>query len=265
VTVTFSGLKPLVVGQHLHTKFWHCGQYGRNEGRTVFLRKPELIAVTPPTLDVPSSDPTAFALHGRHFRPGALMWFEGAGLVNTTFNSTTDVLGRVAGHHVRTPRTVQVMVHNPDGQFSNGLQVTLVARPTPPPPPPPPTPPQAPVGFDELVVHNCNTDHRDVHIWKRDLTTGGPWQFVETLSHEYSSWGTCPAPGSEGTTIDLPDGHDVAIVAIDPEKIGCIAPGGNTNAADPPATPDDVNQACHRDVIIERGKSGGGTKRHHIG
>jgi hypothetical protein len=261
VTVTFSGLKALVAGQHLHVKFWHCGHYGRNEGKTVFLRKPELISVSPVSVEVPAGDPTAFALHGRHFRPGAFMWFEGAGLVNTTFNSTTDVLGKVAGSHLRTPRTVRVMVHNPDGQFSNGLDVTLVAQPTPPPPPPPP---QTTVGFDEVVLHNCNTSQRDVHIWKRDLTTGGPWQFVETLSHEYSSWGTCPAPGSEGTTVDLPDGHDIAIVAIDPENNGCIAPGGNANAADPPATPDDVNAACHRDEIVRRGKSGGGTTQYNF-
>ena len=263
VTVTFSGLTPLVVRQHLHAKFWHCGQYGRNEGRTVFLRKPELISVSPASVDVPAADPTAFALHGRHFRPGAMMWFQGAGLVNTTFNSTTDVLGVVAGHHVRSPRTVQVMVHNPDGQFSNGLQITLVARPTPPPPPPPPAPAPS-VGFDELVVHNCNTDHRDVHIWKRDLTTGGPWQFVDTLSHEYSSWGTCPTPGSEGTTIELPDGHDILVVAIDPEQTGCIAPGGSPNAADPPATPDDVNAACWRGSLVLHGKSGGGSMPYHF-
>ena len=190
-----------------------------------------------------------------------MMWFQGAGLVNTTFNSTTDVLGVVAGHHVRSPRSVQVMVHNPDGQFSNGLQITLVARPTPPPPPPAPSPS---VGFDELVVHNCNTDHRDVHILKRDLTTGGPWQFVDTLSHEYSSWGTCPTPGSEGTTIELPDGHDILVVAIDPEQTGCIAPGGSPNAADPPATPDDVNAACWRGSLVLHGKSGGGSMPYYF-
>jgi hypothetical protein len=262
VDVTFSGLKPLAVGQHIHAKFWHCGHYGRNEGRTVHLRKPELHAVNPSSVLVPSSDPTAFNLHGLHFRPGAMMWFEGAGLVTTTFQSTTDLLGVVAGYHVATPRTVKVMARNPDGQTTELLDVELKARPVEPPPPPPPPPPPA-TGFDEVAVYNCNSDHRDVHVWKRDLTTGGPWEFVDTLTHQYSSdWGTCPEPGSEpGATIDLVDGHDTAIVPIDPQNNGCIPPGGDPSTADPPATPDMVNAACWRMTapLIVRGKSGGGT------
>lgn len=261
VDVTFSGLKSLLLGQHIHAKFWHCGHYGRNEGKTVQLRKPELYAVNPSTVQVPSSDPTAFNMHGQHFRPGAQMWFSGAGLVNTTFQSTTDVLGLVAGYHVATPGNKQVMVRNPDGQTTNLLVVQLKAAPPQPPPTPPPPKP-ATTGFDEVALFNCNTDHRDVHIWKRDLTAGGPWQFVDTISHQYDSdWGTCPAPGSEALTIDLPDGHDIAIIAIDPANIGCIPPGGNPNAADPPAAPDMVNAACWRMTapIVAHGKSGGGT------
>lgn len=261
VSVVFSGLKELRAGQHIHAKFWHCGHYGRNEGKTVQLRKPELHAVNPSSVLVPSSDPTAFNLHGRYFRPGAQMWFAGAGLVNTTFQSTTDLLGLVAGYHVATPRTVKVMARNPDGQTTGLLDVELKARPPEPPPPPPPPQPSA-TGFDEVAVYNCNTDHRDVHVWKRDLTTGGPWEFVETLSHQYDGdWGTCPAPGSEALTIDLVDGHDTAIVVIDPQNFGCIPPGGDPNAADPPAAPDTVNASCWRRTtpLIVRGKSGGGT------
>ena len=61
--------------------------------------------------------------------------------------------------------------------------------------------------------------------------------------------------------IDLVDGHDTAIVVIDPQNVGCIAPGGDPNAADPPAAPDTVNASCWRTTapLIVRGKSGGGT------
>jgi hypothetical protein len=261
VNATISGLNPLAFGQHIHAKFWHCGHYGRNEGRPVQLRRPELHSVNPSSVLVPSSDPTAFNLHGRYFRAGAMMWFEGAGFVNTAFQSTTDLLGLVKGHHLVTPRTVKVMARNPDGQTTGLLDVELKAGGAHPPPPPPPPPPST-TGFDDVAVYNCNTDHRDVHVWKRDLTTGGPWTFVETRSHQYDgNWGTCPAPGSDALTIDLVDGHDTAIVVIDPQNVGCIPPGGDPSAADPPATPDTVNASCWRMTapLIVRGKSGGGT------
>ena len=184
VKVAFSGLRPLTGGQHIHAKFWHCGHYGRNQGKTVQFRKPELHSVNPSSILVPSMDPTAFNLHGRYFRPGAQMWFAGAGLVSTTFQSTTDLLGLVAGYHVATPRIVKVMVQNPNGDATGLLEVELKARPPEPPSTPPPPPPSA-TGFDDVAVYNCNTNHRDVHVWKRDLTVGGPWQFVQTLNHQY--------------------------------------------------------------------------------
>jgi hypothetical protein len=263
VDVSFQ-VKSLTVGQHIHAKFWYCGHYGRNEGRQVLLRKPELESVNPSSVFVPSSDPTAFNLHGRYFRPGAAVWFEGAGLVNTQFQSTTDLLGLVPGYHVATPGTKQVQVRNPDGQVTGVLDVHLVARsPESPPASPPgsasPPKPQT-VGFDKVNVYNCNTNHRDVHIWNYDLTVGGPWVFVATLNPQFDDyWGTCPAQGSEPLAIDLVDGHDMMILAIDPQNPGCIMPGDDPHSADPPKSPEQLNLACRRLEMPFHGKTGGGT------
>ncbi|MBC7988999.1 MAG: hypothetical protein H7Y19_05385 [Luteimonas sp.] len=263
--VSFGLVKPLVVGQHIHATFWHCGHYGRNEGRPVFLRKPVLESVAPSSVSSPSGNPTTFGLQGLHFRPGAMMWFEGAGLVTTTFLSVTELRASVPGYHFDSPHTAQVQVRNPDGQVTGLLNVEIGAAPPAPPDPPPPQP--SVLQAESVEIFQCNTNHRDVHVWKADLSAGAQWQFVATISHQYDSdWGTCPVDESPATTIDLTDGHDYAIAVIDPENIGCIAPGGDPAEANPPAgQPDLVNAACMRmSHLVIRGKTGAGVFKYVI-
>ena len=104
---------------------------------------------------------------------------------------------------------------------------------------------------EQVDIFQCNPEHRDVHLWKKDLTAGTPWEFVATIAHQYSDdWGTCGDEGSPAETIDLDDGHVYAITAIDPENIGCIPPGGSTADASPPGgSPDVVNVACTRGAV----------------
>lgn len=266
VAVAIGVSRPLAVGQHVHAVFWHCGHYGRTDGRPVVLRKPVLTAVQPASVSSPSSDPTTFLLVGQHFRPGAMLWFEGAGLVSTTFLSSTEVRGNVPGYHFDTPRTAQVLVRNPDGQFTGLLDVRVVAAPEPEPEPEPgPGGPGVPEA-ESVAVFQCSTEHRDVHVWQRDLTAGTGWQLVGTLEHQYDAGGTCAPDGEPAETIDLDDGHDYALAAVDPLTNGCIPPGGDPAAASPPAgTPDLVNQACVRAAIVVRGRSGAGEKPWSIG
>ena len=139
--------------------------------------------------------------------------------------------------------------------MSGTRDVELIARPPAPPPPSPP----AQVGYDTLLLFNCHTDHRKLHVWKRDLTLGSAWQFVTTLEHHYDGdWGMCPSEDAEALEIELPDAHIIEVVGIDPESNGCIAPGGDPNSADPPMTPLDVNAACWRGHLVVQGKAGGG-------
>lgn len=254
VDVSFHIPAPLVAGEHIHAKLWHCAHHGRNDGRVVGIRAPILESVSPASVQVPSSDPTVFGLYGHHFRPGAIGSFDGA-FVPTTFVSSSELAINVPGHLVDSPMRADVLVRNPDGQISETREVELIARPPEPPPPPP----QPQVGYDTLRLFNCHSDRRKLHVWKRDLTLGSAWQFVTTLEHHYDGdWGTCPSQDAEALEIELPDAHVTEVVGIDPESNGCIAPGGDPNSADPPMTPHDVNAACWRGHFIVQGKSGGG-------
>lgn len=254
VDVAFTLASPLSAGEHIHAKFWHCAHHGRNEGRVVGIRAPILDTVSPASVAVPSSDPTAFGVYGHHFRAGSLASFGGT-FVSTTFISSAELSIHVPGHLVDVPMLAKVFVRNPDGQVSGTRDVDLVARPQEPPPPPPPPA----VGYDKLLLFNCHTERRKLHVWKRDVTLGTAWEFVTTLEDHYDGdWGTCPSQEAEPLEIELPDAHVIEVVAIDPQSIGCIAPGGDPSSADPPMTPSEVNAACWRGHFLEPGKVGGG-------
>jgi hypothetical protein len=246
VDVLFSGLPPLTGNQHIYSKYWHCGRYGRSEGKTVQFRKPVLSQLVPSTVNVGSGALTLNA-KGSYFRSGAQVNLAGVGLLATTFISNTEVRAQMTAAQVASPHTVAVSVRNPDGQVTDTLQFTVKAVPPPPPPPPPP-PAQ---GYSKVLLHNCSTNHRLVHIYKRDATSNTPWQFVTTLDHGYDEWGTCPVFGAEPYEITLVDTHLNHFVAVDPEMIGCVASGADPSTASPETL------ACRRLEFSVTGKSAG--------
>jgi len=148
---------------------------------------------------------------------------------------------------VANPGARKVRVRNPFGEMSNEVEIQIVASPPPPPPePPPPTVP----AFSSVALHNCHTDKRSLTIYKRNVTLGQPFQFVQLMEHEYDEWGTCPT-GGDPLEIDLPDGQVTEIVAVDAGAIGCIPTGADPSTASP------MTLACRRDTLLVLGKSTG--------
>jgi hypothetical protein len=78
------------------------------------------------------------------------------------------------------------------------------------------TPPQ---GYDHFQVFNCDTDHRTISVWTRDITAGAAFVSQGKLAPQYSADGSCPV----GTPLNvpLPNAHQVQFVAVDPGNIAC--------------------------------------------
>lgn len=85
----------------------------------------------------------------------------------------------------------------------------------------------APVGVKTLSVHNCNTSNRPVYLWLHDLGTGS-YDQKGTLAAQYDG-GSCPG-SSAPFNIDLPAGHNVQLIAVDPGLGSC---GSNDPARSP--------------------------------
>lgn len=84
---------------------------------------------------------------------------------------------------------------------------------------PPATEPTVPTA-SKLLLYNCHTDRRSVHVWVYDFTAGTREERT-TLSHHYDSTGSCPAAGIEPFELELQEGHVYQVVAVDPGNVGC--------------------------------------------
>ncbi len=81
-------------------------------------------------------------------------------------------------------------------------------------PPPPAT------GVSSVILYNCHSERRTVHLWMYDLHEAGlGWQSLGPFLDQYDDWGYCPI--DEPKVIDLKDSHIYEIVAVDPQAIGC--------------------------------------------
>lgn len=85
--------------------------------------------------------------------------------------------------------------------------------------------PVPPVGVKTLSLHNCNVNHHAVYFWTLDHTTG-VYEQKGTQAAQYDSFGSCPSGGAPAVTFDLPDGHNVSLIVVDPQMITCTS--GNT-------------------------------------
>jgi hypothetical protein len=82
-----------------------------------------------------------------------------------------------------------------------------------PPPPPPPA-----SGISRIDVFNCHNEGHTVHLWLFDFALG-TWEEKGTLA---AQWGSNTCPGSaEPFAIELADGHNFRMVAVDPERTTC--------------------------------------------
>ena len=113
VTFAFSGFGALQAGQHIYTKVWYCGHYGRNQGLPVEFRPPALNQLMPSSVVTGSGALTLIA-KGSAFRSGALLrwWVD----KSTTFISATRLRAAIAAADVASARTVSVDVVNSDGK-----------------------------------------------------------------------------------------------------------------------------------------------------
>ena len=77
----------------------------------------------------------------------------------------------------------------------------------------------SPQGYDHFQVSNCDTDHRTVSIWTRDVTAGAAFVARGRLAAQYSADGSCPV----GTPLIVPlaNGQQTQFVAVDPGNIAC--------------------------------------------
>jgi VCBS repeat protein/fibronectin type III domain protein len=114
-----------------------------------------------------------------------------------------------------------------------------------------PTPPPPPVhGISRIDVFNCDTDHREIHVWTFD-STQSKWEERGTVEPMYDSGG-CP-----GTflpfAVPLAAGHSFFFVAVDTGLVGC---GVN----DPRVS------ACQRSIFTQPflGDAGGPAFRHVV-
>lgn len=135
------------------------------------------------------------------------------------------------------PATASLTVSGPGGSSTSTATVTVVAP--------------APVGYDELLIQNCHTARRPLHIYYRGLGESDlAWVPINDSPHsaDYDEAGTCPAGPNVGARFAMDDGVDYEVVCVDPQLPGC-----NTGRPGEPA--------CRRSsVFVVRGKTGGGTR-----
>ena len=247
VNFEFSGFGPLQAGWKIYARTWHCGQFVHTQPSVPVVFKVPILSQLDPNGVTVGHAPLTLKLKGSDFRSGAQVQWAGVPRT-TTFVSASEVHTNISAADLAAVKTVAVKVINPDGQATTPLNFTILAQ-TPPPL----------VGFDELVIQNCNTSfisgtfiHRPIHIYFRrtDLGPGDPWTPINDSPHDadYNSSGTCPAGPNSGARFALDDGATYEVVCVDPDLPGCI--GGDPNQT-----------ACRRSqVFIVHGKTGGGTK-----
>jgi hypothetical protein len=97
-------------------------------------------------------------------------------------------------------------------QWQKGADIGVTA------PPASPAMPTQQLKASKMIIHNCSTNHRPVHIWR--LQSNGPHDDIGSLDPDYDDSGTCPA-GVETLTVPFPDGHQYMVVAVDPDNTGC--------------------------------------------
>jgi hypothetical protein len=246
VDAKFGGFGQLRAGWKVYAKTSHCGNFVQTQpSLPVTFKAPVLNAIDPPSMIAAKPGFTLKTL-GSNFLSGATIQWNGANRT-TTFVSATELHAVIPATDVGTVRVVPVRVVNPDGQASGTLGFAVNAQPP------------VVVGFDELLIQNCNANtlpgspiHRPIHIYFRrtDLGPPGPWIPINDSPHDadYDENGTCPADSSVGARFSLDDGADYEVVCTDPLLAGCITGG-----------PDEP--ACRRaPVITIHGKAGGGVK-----
>src|SRR5690606_26345922 len=84
----------------------------------------------------------------------------------------------------------------------------------------PPGEAESGIGHERALIYNCDPDQHRFHYWIGDMTAGstdteGP---VDAM---YSETGFCPDPAGEPYELELDDGHQYQVVAVDPEAVGC--------------------------------------------
>jgi len=244
VTFALSGFGQLKAGWKIVAKTIHCGQYVQTQPVTVIFRAPTLSSISPASVDAGNA---AFVLiaKGADFRSGASVQWNSASR-STTFVSQSELHASIPATDISSVKSIPVRVMNPDGQLSGTVTFNVKA------PAPPPV-----VGYDELVIQNCNTGtfpyqttHRPIHIYFRLVETPrGPWIPIYDSPHnaDYDANGHCPAPGS-GAHFALDDGKTYEVVCTDWDLPGCMS-----------SDPDELT--CRKSSIITvAGKAGGGTK-----
>lgn len=93
-----------------------------------------------------------------------------------------------------------------------------------------------------VLVFNCSTQHRPIHVWRNDLTAASGWKEEGSLDAQYNDSGTCPV--GQPLSLALETDHVYLISAVDPDLIGC---SGNEPG----------NPTCVRHQMWVKGKSGG--------
>jgi hypothetical protein len=242
-SITFTGLS-LSGGWQLYAKTNHCSHYPQTGTVPVTYRAPVLSSLAPASV-VAGSNAFSLKVAGRFFRSGAKVRWNNADRP-TTFVSASELKAAIAKSDVASAKSVPVSVVNPDGQPSGPLSFS-VASVTPPV-----------VGYDELLIQNCNVDtvpnsnvHRPIHIYYR-LNGSGPggWVPINDSPHDadYNANGTCPSGPTAGARFAMDDGKTYDVICTDPYLRAC-----NTGGPDEPA--------CQRGpVFVVHGKAGGGTK-----
>lgn len=160
VSFEFTNLPPLRVGQQLSVTSYYCGIRATSEEAGVEYRAPELTAIIPAEVTAGSGD-FILTVIGKHFRkgsgtsPGSMISFEGAGNAGTVISST-EMRRDIAGYHVSSQGTREVLVIGP-GIKASGI-IELVVKPAPPPPPPAPKPPFIHVTYKRNPVEEEGDD-----------------------------------------------------------------------------------------------------------
>jgi IPT/TIG domain len=246
VDVIFSSFGPLHAGWNIFAKTLHCGNFVQTHPSVSVVFKPPVIGSIVPSTRIVGQPGFTLTVKGSNFLSGAKVQWNGADRP-TTFVSAAELHATITAADVATVKTVSVRVVNPDGQVSGTLNFAVAANPPPV------------VGFDEMLIQNCNTNtlpsstiHRPIHIYFRrtDLGPPGPWIPINDSPHDadYDSGGHCPANSSVGARFSLDDGGDYEVVCTDPLLAGCITGG-----------PDEP--ACRRSPVFTiHGKTGGGVK-----
>jgi hypothetical protein len=240
-SITFTGLT-LFGGWNLYAETIHCGHYPRSNTVSVGFRAPALTSLVPASV-LAGANAFSLTVKGHHFRSGAKVRWNGADRA-TTFVNGDELHAAITKADVASVKSLVVSVANPDGQTSGNLTFSVTTA-TPPP-----------VGYDELLIHNCNSNtipyssvHRPIHIYYR-LTGSGPgsWVPINDSPHDadYDSSGFCPSSPTAGARFAMDDGKTYDVACVDTYLAGC-----QTGSADEPA--------CVRQSYVVHGKAGGGT------